>query len=321
MELQDWPQSLARQLVDGNEWHRAVSLDVESKILSTKEFLTGERLLGVGIARRFFSRVDTQQFWTEDDSDEKEFLMLEQLGNALSEWRPIALIGYNIAGYDIPILSIKLKQWPETLVYEEMYYSQDLFFIGALDHLSALVRNPFQKVTVESVDVFMEIERTRNLAEIKSASLAQDRVYPGDTVTVNVEVDPFEGPSHIVQATVALPMDAAPGVYKIVVMSGVERGPLSDVPPVNFEQFIRYLGNWAPNNSMVLLTIYPEKAPAVAGEELMEMPTTLRDTMLLGSNYSGVAVIDKQDRKVVPWDTILVGNAVVPVFVEKRQPH
>ena len=113
MELQDWPQSLARQLVDGNEWHRAVSLDVESKILSTKEFLTGERLLGVGIARRFFSRVDTQQFWTEDDSDEKEFLMLEQLGNALSEWRPIALIGYNIAGYDIPILSIKLKQWSD----------------------------------------------------------------------------------------------------------------------------------------------------------------------------------------------------------------
>lgn len=215
-------------------------------------------------------------------------------------------------------LRVTIKEWPEPLEITDMYYSSDLFFIGALEYLSAIVNNPFLPVTVESVNLEMEISRERRLSQIRSMSLAQDRVRPGDTITLNVEVEPFGQAAETVPVTVTIPANAAPGLYKILVMSGVERGPMSDAPPVSFEQYIRYIGQWAPNNSMVALTIYPEKAPAVRGEELMEAPASMRDAMFMSSNYSGVLPIDKQDRKVIPMDRILLGSAFTPVFVEKK---
>jgi len=215
-------------------------------------------------------------------------------------------------------IRIGIEDWPEPLEFEDMYYSSDLFFIGAFEFLSAINNNPFREVKVTSVDVSMDISREKRLAEIKSVTLGQDRIHPGDTVTLNVEVDPYDGPPEILRVPVSIPQDAAPGMYKLMAMSGVERGPMSDVLPVNFEQYIRFLKMWAPNNSLVVMTVYPEKAPAVRGEELMEMPASLRDAMLMASNYSGVMAIDKQDRMVVPTDRILMGAAVVPIFVEKK---
>lgn len=98
-----------------NAWHRAVSIDLETKIEKKEDFLTGERLLGIGLARRTGSGVETKTFTLKDESDEAEIELLYEAARWLSPIRPLILLGYNIAGYDYPLLNLKLK-WHDDLL-------------------------------------------------------------------------------------------------------------------------------------------------------------------------------------------------------------
>ena len=45
------------------QWHRVVSIDLETKIEKKSDFLTGERLLGIGLSRRVGTTVETRALW------------------------------------------------------------------------------------------------------------------------------------------------------------------------------------------------------------------------------------------------------------------
>jgi DNA polymerase elongation subunit (family B) len=97
------------------QWHRAVSIDLETKIEKKEDFLTGERLLGIGLARRAEGKVETKTFILKDESDEAEIELLYEAARWLAPVRPLILLGYNIAGYDYPLLNMKLK-WHDDLL-------------------------------------------------------------------------------------------------------------------------------------------------------------------------------------------------------------
>jgi len=98
-----------------NAWHRVVSIDLETKIEKKTDFLTGERLLAMGLARRVGSDVEVKTFRLKDESDEAEIELLYEAARHLAPVRPLILLGYNIAGYDYPLLSMKLK-WHDDLL-------------------------------------------------------------------------------------------------------------------------------------------------------------------------------------------------------------
>jgi len=96
-------------------WHRVVSIDLETKIEKKTDFLTGERLLAMGVARRTGSGVEVKTFTLKDESDEAEIELLYEAARHLAPVRPLILLGYNIAGYDYPLLNMKLK-WHDDLL-------------------------------------------------------------------------------------------------------------------------------------------------------------------------------------------------------------
>jgi len=96
-------------------WHRAVSIDLETKIEKKADFLTGERLLAIGLARRAGSSVEVKTFTLKDESDAAEIELLYEAARWLAPVRPLILLGYNIAGYDYPLLNMKLK-WHDDLL-------------------------------------------------------------------------------------------------------------------------------------------------------------------------------------------------------------
>lgn len=108
---------LAQATVDAickaGAWHRAVSVDLETKIEKKGDFLTGERLLGIGFARRAGENVETKMFRLKDDTDEAEIELLNEAARWLATVRPLLLLGYNISGYDYPLLSLKLKWYDD----------------------------------------------------------------------------------------------------------------------------------------------------------------------------------------------------------------
>jgi DNA polymerase elongation subunit (family B) len=98
-----------------NSWFRVVSIDVETKNLTGNDFLTGERMLGIGVARRYSSEVETKIFRLKDDSDDAEIELMNEAAKFMNLVKPLVLVGYNISGYDFPLLIIKLKQYENYL--------------------------------------------------------------------------------------------------------------------------------------------------------------------------------------------------------------
>ena len=107
--------SLVETIRARGEWHRAVSIDLETKIEKKSDFLTGERLLAIGIARRAGPDVEVRTFTLKDESDDAEIELLYAAARHLAPIRPLLLLGYNIAGYDYPLLNMKLK-WHDDLL-------------------------------------------------------------------------------------------------------------------------------------------------------------------------------------------------------------
>ena len=53
----------------------------------------------------------------------------------------------------------------------------------------------------------------------------------------------------------------------------------------------------------------------MGGYELMNTPASMRDSVFMG-NYSGVLLLDKQDRLLVPAENIMVGQQTITFYVE-----
>ena len=53
----------------------------------------------------------------------------------------------------------------------------------------------------------------------------------------------------------------------------------------------------------------------MGGYELMNTPASMRDSVFMG-NYSGVMLLDKQDRLLVPTENVMIGQQMITFFVE-----
>jgi DNA polymerase elongation subunit (family B) len=106
-------QSTVDAICNAGAWHRAVSIDLETKIEKKGDFLSGERLLGIGFARRAGGEVETKTLRLKDDTDEAEVALLEEAARYLHTVKPLLLLGYNISGYDYPLLALKVKWYDD----------------------------------------------------------------------------------------------------------------------------------------------------------------------------------------------------------------
>ncbi len=91
---------------------RIISIDLETKVLKPNDFLTNERVLSVAVARGVGSTVDTSLTILLDDSPEAEAILFQSVNELLAQIRPVIVLGYNISGYDIPLLQMKLRSLP-----------------------------------------------------------------------------------------------------------------------------------------------------------------------------------------------------------------
>lgn len=109
LDYGSFTEAVVEAIKQGNAWHRAVSIDLETKIEKKEDFLSGERILAIGMARRTGSGVEVKTFTLKDESDDAELELLYEAARYLAPVRPLVLLGYNITGYDFPLLCLKLK--------------------------------------------------------------------------------------------------------------------------------------------------------------------------------------------------------------------
>ena len=101
-----------RWAVASGQLHRIISLDLETKVLSPDDFLTGETVLSAAIARFDGERVVSRIIILEDESPDAQNRFFTALNDEIQNVRPLVVLGYNVTGYDIPLLQMKLRRLP-----------------------------------------------------------------------------------------------------------------------------------------------------------------------------------------------------------------
>jgi len=95
---------------------RVIFLDAETAPFEDSDILTNERILAIAVAKRvsgnFMSNtgIEVKSWLLKDDSDQDEYRLLENFNDALRP-EPLAVLGYGIKDYDLPLLSIKMKRY------------------------------------------------------------------------------------------------------------------------------------------------------------------------------------------------------------------
>jgi hypothetical protein len=106
----DLENKVVEWIAETGNLDRVLCIDLETKVLDG-EFLTNERILAVSLAYLVDDRIESKIFVLSRDDDESELEVLQQVDKFLLQARPLLLIGFNLTGYDIPLLNMKLRKY------------------------------------------------------------------------------------------------------------------------------------------------------------------------------------------------------------------
>ncbi|GGM74578.1 hypothetical protein GCM10007108_10650 [Thermogymnomonas acidicola] len=134
--MESWNADLYRALmarVREMDWKgRIVSLDLETLVRGKGQFLTGERIIAYSMSIAG-DRTEDRVYVADSDDDASEMALLRELDRDFGKYRPMVLTGYNISGYDIPLLNLKMRNLSfENQLWNVKYTISTAFCLDAM---------------------------------------------------------------------------------------------------------------------------------------------------------------------------------------------
>jgi SpoIVB peptidase S55 len=139
-----------------------------------------------------------------------------------------------------------------------------------------LMANEFRDLAIRGVDVDITHSDRMQSARVIHVEAQKERVHPGDTVPVWVDLEDFRGGPRRVVLTAKIPADAPPGPMTLFVGDGnaATAYDLSLFPPDphSLDQVLDFLGRMRPANTLNLMTYRAAAGALVNGEALAGLP-------------------------------------------------
>ncbi len=139
-----------------------------------------------------------------------------------------------------------------------------------------LMANEFRDLAIRGVEVEIAHSDRLQSARVIHVEAQKERVHPGDTVPVWVDLEDFRGGPRRVVLTAKVPVDAPAGPMTVFVGDGnaATAYDLSLFPPDphSLEQVLDFLGRVRPSNTLNLMTYRPAPGALVNGEALSGLP-------------------------------------------------
>jgi len=192
--------------------------------------------------------------------------------------------------------------------------------------VSLLMENPFEPLTVESIDVSADVEPKSRLAAIETARLLTNAVRPGGAVAAELRIRPWRGEPFWMPLSVAVPGDYPEGAYRLTFCGADEalRQEAHETParfsPRDIEGLLWVLRHDLARNQLFTRLEAPGEGLAVGDEELPNLPPSMRAIL---SDAARLRVAGLRGSRVsaqpVPW--VLSGEASLEVTVDRRAPE
>ena len=139
-----------------------------------------------------------------------------------------------------------------------------------------LMANEFRDLAIRGVDVEIDHSDRLQSARIVHVEAQKERVHPGDTVPVWVDLEDFRGGPRRVVLNARVPDDAPPGPMTVFIGDGnaATAYDLSLFPPDphSLDQVLDFLGRMRPANTLNLIAYRPAPGALVNGEALAGLP-------------------------------------------------
>ncbi|MEM9557323.1 MAG: hypothetical protein AAGC60_23900 [Acidobacteriota bacterium] len=147
--------------------------------------------------------------------------------------------------------------------------------------------NPLGNATIEAVDVrFHQVAEPRTMT-LARAFPARDRVAPGDTLDVVLEIDPYRGPTERRRLQVAIPDNVPDGRYWLMIGDGASmdgvRQSVEKRELTTFDQSLEALRALSSRRQLEVVGLVGAQGLSLGGEVLPDLPGSLR------SVYAGAA--------------------------------
>jgi hypothetical protein len=169
-------------------------------------------------------------------------------------------------------IQIKTGEREAPICRENLFYGKDIA-VSCLkdlqDALDILAFNEFCPISIQSIDVNIEIQNKQDTARIQKIDWKRTTVKPGDSVQVDIQVHTFRGESFTVPFEVKLPDNIEPGKLTLTArggskgLPGAEEGNRKKENHIedynSVKSFADLLENYltAPKNNEIVLEYYP----------------------------------------------------------------
>lgn len=231
--------------------------------------------------------------------------------------------------------TITLKDHPDLenseLTYKNIYSSSGSPSSGVMQTLmlpmAMLDSNTYTKVHIEKVDLDIKIEDKRRTAGIQSLRVDKLRYRPGETVAVEITLQPYLEMPIILTGTITIPKDTPDGLVMLLAANGnFYQSWQRSRAPYNFRyrninQLVELLKREENNSNIILELSVPQPGLTVQGEEFSNLPPSVMSVMntakqVVGnSGYtSGTALhVDK-----VSTDYVISGSGIIRFVVDRN---
>ena len=265
---------------------RKISKKVKVQIIKDELFLT---TLGTNVA---LQAVDS---------------VLDRRGEGTA-WTKITVMGNGLPDFEIK--------------RENMYYSksdiaarsiQDLYQI--LDMIAA---NPFKKVNIMNITLDIAVARKDNIALVKEAKILNEEVRPGDTLDIEVTLQPYRSHSFVKKISLKLPEDIKPGMSNISIRGGY-MGQMNQPP--DYQQQDTGKGEYEVKETQ----INGYKSFSEMINSYLKQPKNNELIIQVFPGYGGAAVPamaeGEKDKKKNPTDQSVKGNQTHKNINDKEPPE
>ncbi|MCY3722371.1 MAG: hypothetical protein OXG97_09145 [Candidatus Poribacteria bacterium] len=253
----------------------------------------------------------------------------------MAAWMLMDTLEFYLGNYTLNMeATITLKEHPDLkqreLVYKNIYSSRGSPGFGVMQTLMMpmlqLALNQYTSVPVAGVTLDVSIEDKRRTARIQSLRMDKLRYRPGDTVEVEITLQPyFENP--IVQTgTITIPKDVPEGLVTLLATNASfheswqrNRAPLN-FRHRNINQLVALLQRGENNSEIIMELFVPEPGLTVQGEEFAHLPPSVMSVMNTAKQIgnSGYTMGTTLHIDKMPTDYVVYGSGMIRFVVDKN---
>jgi len=192
--------------------------------------------------------------------------------------------------------------------------------------MALLMENPFRNLTVQGVEVEVQVEAENRLATIEDVHVAKRAVRPGTSVPVEVKVRPWRQEPRWMRINVDIPKDYPKGTYRLVVCGGDEsrQNDMRDAParfrPTDLGGFVRLLRIDERRDRVYVRLEAPGEGIAVGPDELPDLPPSMR-SVLAEAARNDVTTLRGSRVASQPVPYVLGGEESAEIKVDEYAPE